>query len=76
MVWLAAEVFDAEAAEPPLVIAIDFCKGFTTEIRGRKYAAVNGAPRNSVIFRLDLPGKSGERFSVYAASASKRHGLL
>ena len=25
---------------------------------------------------VDLPGKSGERFSVYAASASKRHGLL
>ena len=25
---------------------------------------------------LDLPGKSGERFSDYAASASKRHGLL
>jgi len=26
--------------------------------------------------KVDLPGKSGERFSVYAASASKRHGLL
>ena len=25
---------------------------------------------------VDFPGKSGERFSVYAASASKRHGLL
>ena len=27
-------------------------------------------------FHLDFPGESGERFSVYAASTSKRHGLL
>ncbi|MBR9973934.1 winged helix-turn-helix domain-containing protein, partial [Magnetospirillum sulfuroxidans] len=31
---------------------------------------------NRVHWAMDLPGKSGERFSVYAASASKRHGLL
>ncbi len=38
-------------------------------------AGPSGIPCRAGIM-VDLPGKSGERFSVYAASVSKRHGLL
>ena len=43
---------------------------YSTEQAQSDYLAYKGIPP------LDLPGKSGERFSDYAASASKRHGLL